>query len=180
MKVTISDWLIILATMLGPILAVQAQKWVERKRRVSDMRSWIFTTLMTTRANRLTAPHIEALNSITIAFNDSGRRLRSRKCQLVLDRWREYIAHLNVRLGGDRDELIRHNTQIVELFTNLLESMAAERGFEFDRVEIANGAYHPQAVVDNTEMGSAMMENALRVLRGDQAIRIYVGGQQPS
>lgn len=179
MTVTISDWLIIIATLLGPVVAVQAQKWVERSRRVGDMRQWIFTTLMTTRANRLTAAHIEALNTITIAFHGSSRRLRSNRCQLVLDRWKEYLTVLSTPIGPSPEDAVRHNTRIVEIFTNLLEAIAVERGFEFDRVEMANGAYHPQAMVDNVEKGNAVLENALKVLQGSQGIRVVIAEGEP-
>ena len=33
---TIADWLVIGATITGPILAVQAQKWIERYRELKD------------------------------------------------------------------------------------------------------------------------------------------------
>jgi hypothetical protein len=59
-----SDCAIVAATLMGPVLAVQAQKWVEwatdrRRRRFS-----IFNTLMVTRGTRLDFDHVRALNSI--------------------------------------------------------------------------------------------------------------------
>jgi len=48
----VSDWAIICATLLGPILAVQAQKWVERATE-SRRRKWIFETIMANRATRV-------------------------------------------------------------------------------------------------------------------------------
>jgi hypothetical protein len=41
-----SDWAIICATLLGPVLAVQAQKWVERATESRRRRKWIFETIM--------------------------------------------------------------------------------------------------------------------------------------
>jgi hypothetical protein len=46
-NITISDGLLILATVTGPILAVQAQKWVERATDKRRQRLLIFSTLMT-------------------------------------------------------------------------------------------------------------------------------------
>ena len=52
-----SDWLwpaaTVLATVVGPILAVQAQKAVERAQERSRRKSWVFHQLMATRASRL-------------------------------------------------------------------------------------------------------------------------------
>ena len=49
----LKDSLIIGATILGPILAVQAQKAIERFRERRGRKLWVFHTLMGTRAARL-------------------------------------------------------------------------------------------------------------------------------
>ncbi|MHA6848823.1 DUF6680 family protein [Ralstonia syzygii] len=56
------DWVMVGATIAGPILAVQAQKWVERAREATNRRSLIFTTLMATRQSRISMEHVRALN----------------------------------------------------------------------------------------------------------------------
>ncbi|MBG1249207.1 hypothetical protein F4W02_18855 [Burkholderia pseudomallei] len=56
------------ATVAGPILAVQAQKWVERARASAQRRDWIFGTLMATRQDRVSMEHVRALNMIDLAF----------------------------------------------------------------------------------------------------------------
>ena len=48
-----ADIAIVVATLLGPVLAVQAQKWLERGREITQRRAWIFRTLMATRATNL-------------------------------------------------------------------------------------------------------------------------------
>ena len=68
MSVTISDWLIILATVSGPILAVQAQKFIERARARRESRLSIFYRLMTFRATPLAPERIQALNMIDLEF----------------------------------------------------------------------------------------------------------------
>jgi hypothetical protein len=45
-NITISDWLLIAATVTGPVLAVQAQKWVERATERRRQKRLIFATLM--------------------------------------------------------------------------------------------------------------------------------------
>ena len=67
------DWITVIAVIAGPILAVQAQKFVESFREKKQRRSAIFKTLMSTRAERLHREHVQALNMIDIEFY--GRRL---------------------------------------------------------------------------------------------------------
>lgn len=38
----LSDILTIIALLVGPVLAVQAQKWVERVREAKNRREWVF------------------------------------------------------------------------------------------------------------------------------------------
>ena len=66
MKVT--DYLIIAATILGPILAVQIQKYLEGWRESSNRKVTIFKALMVTRAARLTSEQVQALNLIDVEF----------------------------------------------------------------------------------------------------------------
>ena len=87
------DWLIVLATIAGPILAVQAQKAVEALRERRGRKERVFAQLMATRAARLSAEHVQALNTIDLVFFGSsvlGIRRRSRGEQAVLDAWKEY------------------------------------------------------------------------------------------
>jgi hypothetical protein len=80
----------VLAIVLGPILAVQAQKWREDLRSKSERRREIFEVLMATRLARLSPEHVHALNRIDIEF---------RKIKPVEEAWRDYLAHLtSVRL----------------------------------------------------------------------------------
>ncbi len=65
---TLGESLLVVSTLLGPVLAVQAQKWVERARAKADLRMWIFSTLLATRATKVAPEHVRALNMIELAF----------------------------------------------------------------------------------------------------------------
>lgn len=39
----LNEWLLIAGTCIGPILAVQAQKWVERARESNNRKTWVST-----------------------------------------------------------------------------------------------------------------------------------------
>ena len=64
-----SEVLTILAVILGPILAVQAQKAIERWRERRNRKLWVFKTLMATRGSRLSPNHVQALNMIDLEFS---------------------------------------------------------------------------------------------------------------
>ena len=67
-NIRITDIAIMLATFLGPILAVYAS---EKRREWNDARSrkvQIFRTLMATRAATLNPSHIESLNLVEVEF----------------------------------------------------------------------------------------------------------------
>jgi hypothetical protein len=139
------------ATLFGPVLAVQAQKWVKRAREATNRRQLVFTTLMATRQSRVSIDHVRALNSIDLAFY--GRRVlgipfRSRKAQAVLDAWHDYHAHLSVPLEQrpkTEPETRKWNGRGDELFTNLLERLAAATKYKFDRQQLKSGSYSPEA-----------------------------------
>ena len=71
-----TDVAIIIATILGPILAVQAQKWLERERAIRDRRNAIFRTLMATRAAMLSPGHVEAFNAVPVDFYGAKGELK--------------------------------------------------------------------------------------------------------
>jgi hypothetical protein len=85
---TSGDWAIVFATLMGPVLAVQAQKWIESLRRTSEAKDLIFKSLMATRGARLSPEHVRALNMIDLTFYGKGVSRRTKMEQNVLDAWR--------------------------------------------------------------------------------------------
>jgi hypothetical protein len=173
------DWIIVLSTLLGPILAVQAQKAVESIRERRNRKSWIFAQLMATRAARLSPEHVQALNMIDIVFFGSsifGIRRRSKQEQAVLDGWKEY--HDNLGEGADLPgpQQAAHYNKREELFINLIYAMAQDAGFKFDRVQLKRGAYTPMAHEELEADQRALRKAAISALAGDSALRMEVVG----
>jgi uncharacterized protein DUF6680 len=101
--ITISDWLIILATVCGPILAVQAQKIIERARARREVRLSIFYRLMTFRATPLAPERIQALNMIDLEFRPNWLGRQPTKDKAVTTAWKELLDQLNAfPENGDR------------------------------------------------------------------------------
>src|SRR6202035_604734 len=118
----INDWIMVLAVICGPILAVQAQKWIEGFRESRNRRVNTFKRLMATRGAPLSWNHVEALNSIELEF--SGR---SKKDEQVRCRWREYHDHLN-SLNPDPEKQKEQLTRWTERKDELLAQLLCDMG----------------------------------------------------
>ena len=162
------DWIIIAATMLGPILAVQAQKAVEALRERRNHKTWVFGQLIATRAARVSPDHVRALNMIDLVFY--GRRIlgvmrRTKDEQRVLEAWKEYHDHLHTKV--DQDNLALWSAGGDELFTNVLFAIASDLGLRFDRVQLKRGAYSPVAHGDLENEQTVLRRAAIRALAGE-------------
>lgn len=133
------------ATLLGPILAVQAQKWLERDRALKERRMEIFRILMATRAASLSPGHVEALNAIPIEFyGPSNPKLKG-----ITDDWQSYLDHLNSQQNSP--ELWAQKR--VELLTTMLLGMSRYLGLGLNKSEIEKVYYptgHEQIDADQT------------------------------
>ena len=79
------DWLTVLAIVLGPILALFAQRVLDRLREKRRQRLQLYLTLMGTRATYLSPEHVRALNLIDVVF-------ASVVSQKSLDSWRQVFV----------------------------------------------------------------------------------------
>jgi hypothetical protein len=154
---------------------VQAQKAIERAREQRGRKSGVFHQLMATRAARVSAEHVQALNMIDLAFY--GRRVfgihrRSKAEASVLNAWREYHDHLNTR--ADDDALSIWNVRSDELFINLLFAMATDVSYTFDRVQLKRGAYSPMAHGELEDQQKAIRTLAVKVLAGEIPLKMEV------
>lgn len=173
----LKDWAIVVSTMLGPILAVQAQKAVEGFRETRSRKIRLFEALMATRGSRVSPEHVRALNMIDLVFYGErtfGMHRRSSKEQRILDAWKEYLDHLNNKLPGDQIQL--WVAQGAELFTNLLYAMAQDIGYKFDRVQLKRDSYTPIAHGELETEQSELRKAALSLFTGQHALKMNVVG----
>lgn len=171
------DWIVVLATLLGPILAVQAQKAVESFSARKGRKASVFAQLMATRAARLSPEHVQALNMIDIVFYGDkllGIRRRTKEEQAVLDAWKEY--HDNLGEGADLPEVQQqaHYSKRDELFLNLVHAMSQDVGFSFDRVQLKRGAYSPLAHEELEADQQALRKATIGVLTGKAPLNMQV------
>lgn len=146
-------FLTILAILFAPLVALQVSQCLDKKREVKKRKLDIFRTLMATRAAVLTPEHVHALNAIDIEFYANNN---------VIQKWRIYNDHLHSVLieqekPKNEEEWKRWTEKSQNLLVDLLEMMASNLKFQFDKVDIARGHYRPQAYGD--------IENELNIIR---------------
>lgn len=133
---TAQFWLNILAVVAGPILAVQAQKWIERSREERIRKLFVFRELMATRAARLSVRHVEALNLIDLEY--PGNKPKDKG---VHEAWRSYFDALSTDENDTNKVVVRDKRQ--RAFVELMYQMATALNFPFDKVAIEKNVYSP-------------------------------------
>lgn len=171
------EWLTIVAVLAGPILAVQAQKWVERRQAKKGMKDSIFQTLMATRATRLAPGHVQALNMIDVAFygvRSFGRQRQTDAEKAVTTARRIYFDSLDARgldTDSQREQWARSHD---EKFFTLLEKIAIAQNFEFDPTELRRGAYVPIAHGTIETDQEAIRTGLVKLLSGETPLPMRV------
>lgn len=171
----IKDWITISAVILGPILAVQAQKLIESIKGRKERKLRLFHTLMETRATRLSGQHVSALNMIDLEFYGRslfGKRWQSEADKKVTNAWKVYNDHLNNRVPDER--LDAWTDKSFELFTSLLYAMAQSLGYDFDEVQLKRGCYNPVRHGRIESEQTRIREGLVEVLDGKRSIPMAV------
>jgi hypothetical protein len=172
------EWLTIMAALLGPILAVQAQKIVEASRAKRAERDWVFRTLMATRAARLSTEHVRALNMIDMAFYGFkfwGFHYQRPAAKAVTRDWKAYFDTLGTSsFDFSPDQEQRLNESRDDKFTDLLASMAIAQNYDFDKVHLRRSMYSPQLHADIDADQRVIREGLARVLTGKSTIKMDV------
>ena len=159
--------LTIIAIVLGPILAVQAEKLLQRRREDKSRRLNIFKTLMATRGSSLSFAHVEALNRIDLEFSDD------KKYQKVIAAWKEYFDNLGQKAQTD-EQLTVWVARNEELLANLLYEMGQSLGYKFDKVLIKRNMYSPAGHERVERENELIRKGLLDVLKAETAIPMTI------
>lgn len=164
------DLALLIATFSGPIVAVQAQKWIERGRETHQRKLWIFNTLMATRAARVSPEHVQALNMIDLAFNQKKLKEKS-----LIEAWASYLDHLNVPPDPMAEaENVAWTNRSDDLFIDLLYSVSVALGYDFTKVHLKRGIYSPRAHGEADFAQRFIRDNLVKVLAGEKSIPMDV------
>jgi hypothetical protein len=164
-SISSTTFAIICATLLGPVLAVQAQKWLERGRDIKKRRLMIFRTLMATRAAMLSPMHVEALNAVPVEFYGTSKKLKQ-----INDAWKLYIDHHDDRLAPND----AWGQKRLDLFHELLHLMSQFLGYSFSKAQLARDIYAPRAHGDLETEQTIIRKGLVGLFKGEIALPMAV------
>ena len=159
-----TQWIMVAAMLLGPILAIQIQKFLETRRELRRTRMHLFHTLMQTRGNRLDPTHVQALNSIDLLFH---------KDKKVVDAWRVYHDHLTSldRPPSDAqpDQWIKRDE---DYLVELLAALSRTLGYDFDTAQLKRAIYAPRVHAEHQSDSEVIRRSLADILSGKQVIPV--------
>ncbi len=162
---TISDLFMIMAVLIGPIIAVQLTRYLDNKKEIRERKLQIFKKLMATRSYITTWDHVEALNRIDLEFDKDNKKEKA-----VIEAWKQYLDLLGDKnITGEQWGIKR-----VDLLVELLHTMAKVLNYDFDKTHIKNSSYSPVAHGNLDEEQAALRRGVLEVLDGKRQIPMYV------
>ena len=162
---TIADWLMISAVLLGPIIAVQLTRFLDNKKEERERKLQVFKTLMATRAYTVSWDHVVALNRIDLEFDKDNKKEKA-----VIEAWKAYLDLL-------RDRIIpaeQWDVKRVDLLVELLHKMAQVLDYDFDKTHIKNSSYSPVAHGHIEYEEKAIRAVLIQVLEGKRPISMAV------
>jgi hypothetical protein len=167
MGITISDWLMMLAVVTGPVIAVQIQKYIDRRSEARNRKLKVFSDLMTTRASVLAFQHVSALNMVGLEFN-------GKKYGKVVNAWTTYIDHLNSFPSEDENMQKIWGEKKNDQLSDLLYEMGESLGFNFDKVHIKKAGYVPQAYADKEDENNFIRKKLVDVFLNKKSIPMAI------
>jgi hypothetical protein len=155
--------LTIVAMFSAPVIALNVQRKGDTEREQKGRKLWIFKTLMSSRATRLNANYVQALNMIDIEFIGPQEKA-------VRDSWKELLDHYTTwgakseqqRKIDDKHDEERAN----ELLAEMLVKMGDVLGYDFDKVYIKKGFYYPEGLGNIEAEQHALRRSLLALLAG--------------
>ncbi|MET4374971.1 hypothetical protein ABIA99_007703 [Bradyrhizobium sp. LB12.1] len=169
------EWWVVIATLLGPVVAVQTQKWIERASERGRRRQWIFTALMANRATRLSDEYVRALNLIDLEF--SPKRFGGSADRKVIHAWRALFGELGNDPPDDNQDMNiarAWNERVTERLVDLLSEMSTALGYTFSEEELRRGIYYPKGRVDLEQSQIAIMHGLSKIIQGTTSLPMKI------
>ncbi len=151
---------VVIATLLGPVLAVVVTRRIDEGRAQTARRLEIFRALMRTRNAPLLPDHVNALNLVEVEFH---------RVPDVLTIYRELMLHINTGTTFDEKWAQRHRSYL----TKLLSAMAKNLGYGFEQLEVFEGGYYPKGWGQTEEQQLAMRLGLIELFSGKRSLPVH-------
>ena len=165
--IRLEGWLTIIAIIVGPLLAFEAQRLRDDRRELRNRKLEIFRKLIMTLKVPLAPSHVDALNSIHVEFYDDDK---------VLDAWRLYASHLNLRQtpGSDMGRWVEKKFDLLVDLTYLIgQSLGYTR---IDKAALRDNTYVPKGYADVEAEWEQIRKAWLDVLNGMRPLPMTMVG----
>jgi hypothetical protein len=155
------DWITVAALIIGPVLALFAQRALDWIREKKQQRLGIYFTLMSTRSTPLSADHVRALNSIDTVFSRRGDKD-------VREAWTKLLAHVgtDINLRGWQETTL-------DLRVDLYQAIGKAVGYQHTVDYIKKRIYQPTYHVDIETELTQIRKGLARVLT-DEGLKVVV------
>ena len=142
---------------------MQLTRYLDNKNEIAERKLQIFKTLMATRGYTTSLEHVGALNRIDLEFSRGNKDEKS-----VIEAWKAYLDHLNNR------ELTLESwlTRRLDLFVELLHTMARALHYDFDKTHIKNSSYSPVAHGNLEQQQEAIRLGVIDLLEGKRQLPV--------
>ena len=165
--IEVSNWIMILAVIAGPILAIQIQKYIEGVKEAKERRVRVFKDLMATRASTLAYQHVVALNMVGLEF-------QGKSYVKVVNAWKMYLDHLSSFPNNDEAMAKVWAEKKNDQLSDLLYEMGTSLGFDFDKVHIKKAGYIPKAYADKEDDQVFIRRSLVEVFLGQRSIPLNI------
>lgn len=162
---SIADWLMITAVLLGPLIAVRLTRHLDNKKEERERKLQVFKTLMATRAYTTAWDHVGALNSIDLEFDKSNKKEKA-----VIEAWKAYLD----LLGDKNIPPQQWGIKRVDLLVELLHKMAQVLDYDFDKTHIKNATYSPVAHGNIEDEERALRLGLIQILEGKRTLPMNI------
>lgn len=171
-----SDFIIVVATLLGPILAVQIQvireqlqsktyTEIHKKQEAESRQLLAFRQMMAFRANPLDPLFVQALNIVPVDFKGVA---------LVENAWKKYFQQLCIRQNTQDNWIELCNDRRCEL----LAAMASHLGYEFSLQELKDEKYMAEGVVSEMTMKSEILSGLHNMIVNHYPFTVFSYNQE--
>ena len=156
---------IIIATLAGPIVAVQLTRFLDDRAQKVARRANTFRTLMATRGATISPEHVGALNTAEVDFYGVPQ---------VEQALEAYIAHLNTATGPTEGEAQVWVNKQRDLLAVLLGKMAVTLKITKSEIHIRQGGYYPKGWADRETRQNAAQAWIIKLSEGNATLPVKI------
>lgn len=165
---TVTNWILVAATLIGPIAAVVLTIWAERRRARHQHRSNIVQTLLNTRMRVNDIQYQMAIMAVAVEYRDDPPIMAAHKA---------YMNHVEIEPAPGAEEA--HDKITGQKLVALLKLLFNRIGTDFSEADIDKMSYHTKGVgmqdrlLHEALFGMVRVANALE--RQEQVLAGAVG-----